>query len=532
MKIINYFIVLLFIGMSVGCYKDKGHYDYKEISSVIVTFSPSDYTTSSDSVLKFVYKQPLVDTLKGEISALAVRSKTGEEDLNSDDLEYFWVNISADKDTTYGPVLHYALPPKKTTKTRYNLVIRDPETTLKFYREVIVSTQVPYLNSWFLLHGNDGDMKIGTVEMGTEKTFITQDTYFEVNGVHRFQDATNLLYSTNCGPQGAERLAILTPDSVFSIAPFQMKVDRTYDFIIPLVTPRMKILKGVSSYTIQFAGLVNDSEKLLHSGKEFLHFYTKLDAADPRTAKYKVADCFVDNNGRYTIWDEKQKCFHYYNATDNSYYIGTEREDEELINLAKMVTIPDAQWDEGELSNKSVVRFSAADGNSTVAIMKNNTSGQLWAYNIDYGGKSRGVLKGDEGSGMSFNVTRFELTGVAIEKESPFATSVTFANQFFYAEDNKLFIYNYMTGDRQIIYETDDIGDEITLMRFASPYYYPFNGKDHYSRLLGVAVHKSDNTYELHNILLAKSGDVESSSVYGSFERIKQIIFTLQSWAY
>lgn len=544
MKTVKYLGLLLLLVVCVGCYKDKGHYDYTKVDLVSFEFTPGDYITMSDNTLKFIFKQPLTDTIRGEIYVAGVRSNNEEESINGEDLEYLWINLSGDKDSTYGRTLHYALPPKETTNQRYNLVIRDPKTTLEFYREIVVATQVPYLNSWFLLHGIEGDRKLGTIEMGEEKIFITQDAYFEVNGERRFQNATDMIYNPRVGPgRESERLEIFSPDSVFSVVPFRMKVDRTFDFIMPQFSPRLVLKKAVSAYTAQFCGIITEDAKLLHTGKEFLHFFAETDNADPRTANYSATDCHVDKDGTYTIWDAKQRCFHYYNSAMNQYYIGTDRADEDRINISRMTTIPDNAWQENELTERSVVRFSAVSGFSTVAIMKNDNSGELWAYNIGYGGKgkSRGVLKAtkgdDPGASFEIQVERYPLTGVNIDKESPFATSDAFPNQFMYAEGNKLYRYNYLSGDRQEIYFTEDESDEITLIRFASPYEFilmnpDYTRQDHFNRLLGIAVRKSDNTHELHNILIARSGDVEKSSVYGSFEEIKQIIFTLQAVLY
>lgn len=538
MKTLNYLTFLLFLAMGVGCYEDKGNYDYNDIDLVSITFTPNDFVLTSTNSAKFVYKQPLMDTLKGEISVEGVRFKNGDN-KDSDDLEYSWVKVAGGKkDTTYGRTLRYAFPPKKTSSFTYNLIVKDPKTTLELYREVIVSTQVPYLNSWFLLHGEAGDMKLGTIEMGEEKTFITQDAYFDVNGERQFQNATDMTYSLTNGPFGVEGLSIIAPDEAFSISPFKMQILNKYEYIVPLETPRIVLRKLVTDSKSYCTCIITEDKKILHSGSQFLHFKVNIDPSDPRTAKYNADDCFIGENGAYTIWDAKQRCFHYYNAAMNQYRAGTDRTDEAKINLAKMITIPDNVWEKDELATRSVVRFSSADANDLMAIMKDDNDGRLWAYNISYAGDDK-TLKGDEpGTGISFKVGRYELTGVTIDKESPFATSTAFTDQFFYSVGNKLYRYNYMNGDRQEIYSTEDESDQITLMRFASPLYFAlfnpadYTKKDYYYRLLGISVCKSDNTYELHNVLLSKSGDKESSSVYGSFGKIKQILFSLQTRVY
>lgn len=538
MKTLKYLTLLIFLGMSVGCYNDKGNYDYKDIEKVSITFSPNDFTVGVDSVVKFVYKQPLAESVSGTISVEAVRMKSGEK-LSGDNLEYMWVSqyneATKKRDTIYGATLDYTFPPKKPSKFSYNLIVRDPATTLEFYRDVIVSTQTPYLNSWFVLHGDDGDVKLGTIEMGADKTFITQDTYSEINGDNRFQNATDMIYSLTNGdpPYDMEGLEILSQDSVYSLSPFKMQIFNTNNFTVPTMVPPLKFVKGVTDNATTLSALITEDKKILHSGKKFCHFYVKMDTSDPRTVNYSADDCFIDANGIYTIWDAKQRCFHYYNARNNWYHIGTDRSKENEISKEKMTTIPDNVWENNELVSRSLVRFSVyADYNGTVAIMKDNSSGDLWAYNISYGGKRRSVgyaEKGDEpGTGAAVNVARYRLTGVPIDKESPFATSTAYSDQFFYGEGNKLYRYNYLSGDRQEIYSTDDKSDRITLLRFASPVYHNFDNKDHFNRLLGIAVSKSDNTYELHSVLMAKSGDVESISEYGPFGKIKQITFSLQ----
>ena len=158
-KIASFLLLALAL---TGCYKDKGNYEYtldtmNEILSV--TFSPA----VENKVIEV--QQPLT-----EDDTIRVVKAFVEQSLakNLDNLEFYWCRSyvneqgKAVKDTIRTrDSLVVKLPVGKPMSYDIFLEIYDTSTDLSHYSKFKISTRPLFKNSLFVLHGREGERKLG-----------------------------------------------------------------------------------------------------------------------------------------------------------------------------------------------------------------------------------------------------------------------------------------------------------------------------------------------------------------------------------
>ncbi|MDL2320691.1 hypothetical protein LJC45_06135, partial [Alistipes sp. OttesenSCG-928-B03] len=163
-----------------GCYGDKGNYDYSEINEMSVTFTPEAAQYDAEHyAYTYTYRQPATEPLSVTYTPQVAQSQV-EGDAN---LEYEWIvtknSKTAERDTVRTRELTLEFAPK--VKTTYDVRFRltDSRTGIDLYRSFRMMTEVPFIHSWFVLHGAEGERRLGVVEYpdNSERTEAVADAY-------------------------------------------------------------------------------------------------------------------------------------------------------------------------------------------------------------------------------------------------------------------------------------------------------------------------------------------------------------------
>ena len=510
MKTNKYSPVLFAIALSVltGCYKDKGDYDYVNVETMEVTFTPDQYTEyRSGSTFKF--KQPLEDTLVTRITP-EIKNAGNNSDSR---YEYEWISR---KDTVHTPYLEIKLPPRESTSLDYLLKITDKHTTLQYYQAIMVRTIIPYINSWFVLHGTEGNMKIGTAERADEDIWVTADAYFDIHKRKRFSNAQALGYSA-FGQAGewttGERLTIVSGDSLFFVYPFDFTVKKNYEQMMPMIGSRPVLKKCFDDLDSRLITMTDQGKLFISAGSG--HYYPML--TPPELANYKASDVLVHNNGYTVVWDAAHKSLYYYNFQENTFGWDTSLRSD-AGNKAKLSVFERSQIAEDEFNDKEMlgmVPLVWEDKSSAVEVYMKNAAQEVYSYRIIFA---------DWASDVFAQVTKKRLNAFALDVNNPLAVSLEFANQLFFASGSVLYRYDLTNMETNIVYQLPDASGVISKIVFRKPYESYMNPLA--PRTIGIVANYSDNKGEIHELVLDASSDIHSTHAFKGFEQIKDVIFT------
>ena len=160
--------LILFALLLAGCYEDKGNYDYSldtmnEIKSV--TFSPSIVQAVEGNVIEV--QQALEESSRTR-RVDAIVEQTIAKDLEN--LDFYWCRSYTNeegknvKDTILSKgFLEFDLPVGKAMSYDVFLQIYDRTTDLSHYSSFKINTRPVFKNSLFVMHGQEGDRKIGNI---------------------------------------------------------------------------------------------------------------------------------------------------------------------------------------------------------------------------------------------------------------------------------------------------------------------------------------------------------------------------------
>ncbi len=531
MKKIIYILLISNLILLGGCYKDLGNYDYKEINEISVDFSPvADSYDQEHYTFKYVYRQPATDTL----SVTYIPSIEQTESSTESDLVYEWIiskSESKTKDTLYVKELTLKFAPKVRTSYDVRFRVTDQKTDVSLFRKLSANTEVPFVKSWFVLHGSEGNRQLGTIEYPDRKedAQILLDAYGEVhNTPNPFKNVNSMFYTASDGSDysAAEHITLLEPEKAYYIHPFNLIISpRGYNFMVPDPSARLKLSHAVTNNGLgRYAAIFTEDGKLLHGGPN--GFYHEMNT-QPEISDYHADMAYISSNGYMTVWDNINKKLMYYNFGENWYtwYNGDGRPDG-VSNSAQLTSLPLDLFSTNELSSKSVLWIGPSldpyvEAGSTVIAFDQPTD-TYWVYQINLANSDD--KKGDDGGG-SIKVTRQSIENVNFDGNTLFALSNAFSHQFFYTYEDILFLYNMVTGESTAVYAIDS-GETFSLMEFREPHsHYMITNENH---KLAIAVLSSDGTKgKLHEITLSQSADIIDEIVFdGDFGPIKDIDFT------
>ena len=192
---------LLFVPLLSACYEDLGNYDYtldsmNEITAV--TFTPSVVRSASGDIIEV---QQALDESDTRRRVDAVVEQTLASDL--EDLDFYWFRTYVDEngeavqDTvrTKG-YLEFDLPVGKAMSYNIFLQIYDRTTDLSHYSGFAIKTRPVFKNSLFVMHGGEGNRKIGNIEVIGNETKIYTDVKAVTKDNNHYENATGFGYTT------------------------------------------------------------------------------------------------------------------------------------------------------------------------------------------------------------------------------------------------------------------------------------------------------------------------------------------------
>ncbi len=192
-----------------GCYEDKGNYDYRfdsmnNIDLDAITFNPQSYESLDGTMIEV--QQPMHNDTVVRIKVFLKQTLSD----NYDNLAFEWIreyqgkdkyNLPVDSCDTLHSVGYIELPfhAKEHREYKLLLVITDNTTTLKYYKDLTVKTRPIYKNSLFVLHGEDGNCRLGNIELIGDIPKVVTDAYANVTlseSTNPFSKASQLDFST------------------------------------------------------------------------------------------------------------------------------------------------------------------------------------------------------------------------------------------------------------------------------------------------------------------------------------------------
>lgn len=504
-----------------GCYEDKGNYDYKKVNDLeSITFLPEP-TERTETSCNYRYRQPSLDTLRVTYTPVVTQSDvTGE-----DNLEFQWitsktVNKKTVLDTLRSKELTLKFAPKKKTSYAPLFKVIDHSTGVEYYTKFNMNTVVPFVNSWFVLHGAQGDRKLGVVEginAETDELSVVYDAYQDIWGIRRFQDATKLLYLSSDGSDYAnlivEHMFAIQPDSCAYMHPFDLVVNKRFELMMPNVSPRPRL--AYASGDGYSAGFLVDANGHLYWTKGMGWMFTV--KTDDNTKNYQVKNVFLSRSGYATIWDREHRQFMYYNMNGNRMIWSNSEIHPEDESSVVLTLFDKGIFAEDEWKNQEIVYMG--QGNSDIS-----EEGTI-IIGVD-GQQNYTVYQlGFNGQGTSFiEVSKTPAVNMNLDATSQFATSIAFKDQIFYTRNSAVYLYNVASGEEIYLY---DAGGPITKLQFRiAAWDNTGYGTIDANRRLAVVVNNPDGTGELHELFLTSGGDVDKTFIHTGFGEIQDIVFT------
>ena len=115
-----------------------------------------------------------------------------------------------------------------------------------------------------------------------------------------------------------------------------------------------------------------------------------------------------------------------------------------------------------------------------------------------------------------------KLGKLGFNESTCFATSSAYAEQFFYTDESKVYLYNTVSKEAIELY---DAGNVVSRLKFRSDCDASFPDGSSPYRCLGIVVNVA-GAGELHEVVLDEAGDFVESHTFTGFGEIKDLVFT------
>ena len=492
-KIASFLLLALAL---TGCYKDKGNYEYtldsmNEILSV--TFSPA----VSSRVIEVQQALDESDTTR-VVKAIVEQSLA----KNLDNLEFYWCRSyvneqgKAVKDTIRTrDSLVVKLPVGKPMSYDIFLEIYDTSTDLSHYSKFTIATRPIFKNSLFVLHGGEGERKIGNIEVIGDETKVYADVKSVTRDENHYENATGFGYTTywnipiDGSPDGATNVLTIYGSNGETKAynPHGMNVRFTADQIIKPKNPGFTYLR-----TMQTGDPSNGSQYkvvLTENGEayvgNYVHALYKPGAGCennpdlPHQSDYEITAATITGN-RFLMWDAKHGRFLYSAKNDGGFAVdeGSSIDD----GGVSMSAVLDAHVQFVGLQKKPADMTAVMgyinyrdnyDQQNAFFIFKDE-AGDYYRYELlklEIGDGSkvngrRGVDGEPEVLSAYSIVSEKRLTGLTPTDMSTITYNSWFTtSNLFFAEGNTVYRYNVSNGDRFVVYEAPE-GYKVTKIKF------------------------------------------------------------------
>ena len=486
----------------VGCYEDKGNYDYtldtmNEITSV--TFSPKISKGAGGSIIEV--QQPLNEDDRTRRVEASVEQTIA---TNLDDLEFYWCRSYTDeegkniKDTLHTKgYLEIDFPVGKEMSYNIFLQVYDKTTTLSHYSSFKLSTRPLFKNSLFVLHGNEGERKIGNIEVIGEETKIYTDVKTATNDNNHYENATGFTYTTyiNITEGGrtyeTKSLTVYADNGETKVYdPNGMKVKYTSPQIFKPESENFSYKKTIQT------GNATISDKwykivLTETGEVFFgnivhalykpgHGRGEGDTSHERD--YEITAATITGS-RFLMWDAKNNRFLYSAKEDEGFaideiastkqsYVSTKKISDAYIDFTNIKSPADMTAIMGYINYRDNYDYQNA-----YFIFKDESTDKYYRYELSMqntGDADGGDIKKAQANGEVVKIPAGKVESVKelIGFTPTDASTITYNSCFttdnlFYAEGNTVYRYNATNGDKYVVYEAPQ-GYDVTMLKFAT----------------------------------------------------------------
>lgn len=495
--------LLLFVLLLTGCYKDKGNYEYtldsmNEILSV--AFSPEVVVTADGDVIEVQQALDEDDCIR-RVEAIVEQSLA----TNLDELDFYWYMSYTDtlkrsvKDTirTRG-YIEVELPVGKAMSYNIFLQIHDRSTDLSHYSSFKINTRPVFKNSLFVLHGNEGERKIGNIEVIGSETKIYTDVKSVTEDNNHYENAMGLGYTTYYNiPDNLSEMAVSSMLTVYgrngetrAYDPYGMTEKyRSAQIFKPesddFVYCRTMQTGDPSNFTLYKVVLTENGS--VYFGNHVHALYKPgLGCEDnpnlPHQTDYSITAATITHN-RFLLWDAKNGRFLY--AAKNDAGFAKDEVASSYSSWMSMNPLLDAHV-RFEGLQKSPEAMTAVLGyvnyrdnynqQNAYFIFKDEATGDYYRYELRFedigdGSKApqrRGIAGEDEPLAAYTIVSEKRLAGLTPTDMSTITYNSWFTTtNLFFAEGGTVYRYNVSNGDRYVVYEAPQ-GYTVTKIKFRS----------------------------------------------------------------
>lgn len=494
--------LILFALVLAGCYEDKGNYDYSlgtmnEIKSV--TFSPSIVQAVEGNVIEV--QQALEESSRTRrVDAIVEQSLA--KDLEN--LDFYWCRSYINeegknvKDTILSRgFLEFDLPVGKAMSYDVFLQIYDRTTDLSHYSSFKINTRPVFKNSLFVMHGQEGDRKIGNIEVIGNETKIYTDVKSVTRDNNHYENATGFGYTTYMDiPENLANIGVTSALTLYSsngetraYDPHGMKVKFTAPQIFKPESENFSYKRTVqtgdpSNYTLYRVVLSENGEVYVGNYVHALYkpgFGCENNPDLPHESDYEITAATITHN-RFLMWDAKNDRFLYAAKQDQGFAMdeaSSIRPSHISMNplLDANVKFEGLQRSpEGMTAVMGYINYrDGYDLQNAYFIFKDEPTGSYYRYELqmqDIGDGSKVApargADGRESEKLSAYTVLSEkrLTGLTPTDMSTITYNSWFTTtNLFFVEGNAVYRYNVSNGDKFVVYEAPE-GYDITKIKF------------------------------------------------------------------
>ena len=496
--------ILLFLSLLTSCYDDKGNYDYSLDSMNridAVTFVPSIVKGADGNVIEV--QQALEEDSRTRRIEAYVEQNIAE---NLEDLDFYWCRSYTDengisvKDTLHTKgYMEFDLPVGKQMSYNIFLHIYDRTTDLSHYESFKVNTRPIFKNSLFVMHGDEGNRKIGNIEVIGNETKIYTDVKSVTKDNNHYENATGLGYTTFMNiPDNLANIGVTSSLTIFgsngetkAYDPHGMRVKFTSPQIFKPENENFSYRKSIqtgdpSNYTQFKVVLSNNGDVYIGNYVQTLYkpgLGCENDPNLPHQTDYEITAATITHN-RFLMWDAKHGRFLYSSKSDAGFAIDeTNSTNKSNISMSPLL---DANVSFKNLK-KSPADMTAVmgyinyrdsyDQQNAYFIFKDEETGHYYRYelqmqNIGDGSKAKPSRSAANGDGQEEKLEAYtiisekQLTGLTPSDMSTITYNSWFTTtNLFFAEGNIVYRYNVSNGDRYTVYEAP-MGYDVTMIKF------------------------------------------------------------------
>ena len=493
--------LLLIVLLLPGCYEDLGNYDYtldsmNEITAV--SFTPSVVKSASGDIIEV---QQALDESDRRRRVDAIVEQTLADDL--EELEFYWFRTFVDEDgkavqdtvRTKG-YLEFDLPVGKAMSYNIFLQIYDRTTDLSHYSGFVIKTRPVFKNSLFVMHGSEGNRKIGNIEVIGNETKIYTDVKSVTKDNNHYENATGFGYTTYINiPENLTNIGETSALTLFcnngetkAYNPYGMNVKFTAQQIFKPESENFSYRRTVqtgdpSNYTLYRVVLTENGEVYVGNVVQALYKpgHGCENAADlGHQADYEITAATITHN-RFLMWDAKNNRFLYAAKEDGGFAIDEGNSIKPSYTSRNPLLDANVRFQGLQRSPETMTAvmgyINYRDNYSQqnpYFIFKDEESGDYYRYellmqNIGDGSKAKRTrgADGEEEILSAYTVVgEKKLTGFTPSDMSTITYNSWFTTtNLFFAEGNTVYRYNVSNGDKFVVYEAP-AGYDVTKIKF------------------------------------------------------------------